>query len=102
METALLQRAVLSRVELEELRGPGRSAAALLRERNDQAGGEQLLAEVALVHFALQHGFVEMLELRERELRRQQLEADRLISHLAAQPLHRGGEDGRVIEGQPR
>ena len=45
------------------------------------------LRKLRLSSARLEHGFVEVLELRERELRRQQLEADRLVAHLAAQPL---------------
>src|SRR5690348_15876716 len=57
---------------------------ALRRLHN--ARDQQLLAEVALVQRAVQNGLVDLLQLAQRELRRQQLEANGRVLQLATQP----------------
>src|SRR4051812_7185540 len=68
---------------------------------DQQIHREDLLAEIALVDLALEHRLVELLQLGQRELRREQLEADGLVTHLSLQPLQRHTEDFFVIEGEP-
>ena len=67
---------------------------------DEQVHREDLLAEVALVERAFQDRLVQPLELREGELPREQLEADRLVADLPLQPPEGGGEDVGVVEGQ--
>ena len=67
-----------------------------------KAHGQDLAAEVPLIQRPLQDRLVKVLKLRERELRRQQLEADRLIADLALEPLQGHPQDLRVVEGQRR
>ena len=45
---------------------------------------------------------VHALQLRERELAREQLEANRLVADLAAQALERHLQDAPVVEGEGR
>ena len=47
-------------------------------ERDEQAEAQDLLSEIPFVQIVFKHCLVEVLELRERELGRQQLEANRL------------------------
>src|SRR3954465_11529154 len=56
---------------------------------DQQIHRENLLAKITLVDLALEHRLVELLQLGERELRREQLEADGLVTHLSLQPLKR-------------
>ena len=64
--------------------------------------GQDLAAKVPLVERPLQHGFIKVLELRERELGRQQLKTDRLVTHLALETLQRHAEYLAMVEGQRR
>jgi hypothetical protein len=68
---------------------------------DQQTRRQYLLAEVALVEFAFEHDFVQVLKLRESELLRQEFESDRLVAELPAQSLERDVQDLRVVEGQP-
>ena len=54
-----------------------------LVQLGEDAHLQNLLPEVPLIQRAVQHGLVQVLQLAERELRRQQFKADRLIPHLA-------------------
>src|SRR5688572_11100678 len=69
---------------------------------DEHAHRQDLLAEVPLVERAVEHGLVQPLKLREREARRQQLEADRLVADLAPQPAHRRVEHAGVVERERR
>src|ERR1035438_5935762 len=88
IESAFLELLVFVRVEAEQLRWPMTTGHLGLLQRHQQAKAQDLFAEVPLVQFISEHRFVEMLELRKRELGRQQLEPDRLVSPLA--PNRRG------------
>src|SRR3954471_15820577 len=59
---------------------------------------EYLFAEVAFVEFAIEDHFVNVLQLAQRELLRQELETDRLILHLGSHALVRCDEDSLVVE----
>src|SRR5579884_1793120 len=89
-----------ARVEAVELGGAVLAAHAGVRRRLHDAGEQQLLAEVALVEPAVEDRLVDVLQLAEGELGRQELEADGGVFQLAAQPLQRVGEDVRVVESQ--
>src|ERR1017187_10713198 len=67
-------------------------------ERNQQAETQNFFAEVALVQFGFENRLIKLLELRKRELGRQQLEPDGLIANLAFEPCLRGRENVGVIE----
>ena len=85
------QSLVFLRVEAEELRGAVGSGGGLFRERDEQIHRQDFFAEVAFVERGLQDGFVEVLELREGEFLREQLEADGLVTDFSAQARLRGG-----------
>jgi hypothetical protein len=67
---------------------------------DQQVHCQDLLPEVALVEAGAEDDLVEPLQLGQREPRRQQLEADRRVAGLAAQPLVRARDDVVVIERQ--
>src|SRR6266576_3388134 len=98
IESALFEFLVFVRVEAEQLRRAMTSSHLGLLQWNEQAEAEDFLAEIPLVQLGRQHCLVEMLELRECELRRQQLEPDGLVTHLAFEPGQRGRENIGVIE----
>ena len=102
VETRLRQAPVFALVEAVQPRGAVGDVLLHFVGLDQQIHGEHALAEVALVELALEHELVQVLELREREFLRQQLEADGLIAQLAAQPLERRLQDVRVIEREAR
>src|SRR5436190_12491372 len=89
IESAFLELLVLIRVEAEQLRRAMTSGHLGFLEWNEQTEAQNFLAEISLVQVGFEHRLVEMLELRQGKLRRQQLEADRLVTHLAFQPGQR-------------
>src|SRR5881396_2259288 len=99
-ESSPFQLLVFVRTKAEQLRRAMAAGHPGFLERDKQAEFQDFLAEVALVQLRFQHGLVKMLELRESELRRQQLEADRLITDFAFQPGQCGREDVSVVERQ--
>src|SRR5262249_22468772 len=102
VEAFLLELQVLLPIEPVELRGPVGDVLLHLVEIHEQIHGEDLLAEVALVERPLEDRLVDLLELRERELRGQELEPDGLVAHLSLEPRERSVRDLGVIEGQRR
>ena len=74
MEALLLQTVVLGRVKAEELGWTLSTGTVGLIEWEEQIEGHDLLPEVALIQLDSQHGFVQMLQLGQGELRWQQLE----------------------------
>src|SRR2546426_1118608 len=80
MESLPRQLPVLLLVEPVEARGSMGHVLLDLVQLLEHAHGQELLAEVPLVEARLEHGLVEVLELGERELGGQQLEADRLVA----------------------
>src|SRR5688572_12072936 len=95
VESTFLELLVFVRVEAEQLRRAMPSGHLRFLERNEQPKAQDFLAEVALVQFSAKHRLVEMLELRQREFRRQQLEADGLVAHLPFQSPEGSGENVR-------
>ena len=79
----------------------GRTAAGLdvLAGAFDEAGVFDQAAEVLLVEAHAGEGFDHPLELEQGEGGRQELEDDRAVLELAAQPAEGGGEDAPVVEG---
>ena len=69
-------------------------------ERHEQAEAQHFFAKIPLVQIGFQNRFVKMLEFGQGELWRQQLEPNRLVTHLALQPGQGHGQDLRVIERQ--
>ena len=67
-----------------------------------EAVGEDLAAEVALVERTLKDYFIDVLEGAQGKKRRQELEADGAVANLAAQALQGFLNDFEVIEGQRR
>src|SRR5215510_13687137 len=102
VEARLGEAPVLALVEAVKASGAVRDVSFQLVGFDEEVHCEHALAEVALVELALEHELVEMLKLRERELLRQQLEADGLIAQLAAQPRERRLQNLGVVEGEPR
>src|SRR5437016_1747250 len=100
IETALLQVLVFVRVEAEQLRWAMASSHLCFLERNEQAEAQDFFAEIPLVQLSLQHRLVEVLELRERELRWQQLEPDGLVTHLAFESGARSRQNVGVVESE--
>jgi len=68
----------------------------------EKAHRQRFAAEVAFVERPFDDRFVEMLQLRKCELRRQQFEADRLIADLPFEPFQRDVENLCMIEGERR
>src|SRR4051812_45873559 len=102
VEAGFRKAPVLALVESVQACGAVRDVAFHLVGLDEEVHCEHALAEVALVESALEHELVEVLQLRERELFRQQLEADRLIAQLAAQARERRLQNVGVIEGKAR
>src|SRR5262249_39273707 len=67
-----------------------------------EAHAEDLLSEVPLVELALEDALVHSLKLRQRELRGEQLEPDRLMTHFGPQALERTRNDRVVVERERR
>ena len=61
---------------------------------------QQLLAEVPLVDLVAQGGLVESLDVTQRELVGQQLEAERVVAEFSVEPLDGVGEDRVVVKRQ--
>lgn len=99
MKPALREPGVFFEVETEELSGAS-GAARRLFERGKQVESEGAFAEVAFVEFDAEHGFVEVLKLRESEFSRQQFKAHRLPAEFAAETRQSGVENCRVVEGE--
>src|SRR5262245_43164664 len=95
LEVESLSRQLLIALLVEAVEAGGAVGDALLDlvELFEEAHGEDLLAEVALVELLLEDDLVHALELRQRELGRQELEADGLVGELAAEAGERGAED---------
>src|SRR5450759_5808456 len=72
---------------------------AFLAGRLDDAAVDDPTPEVAAIDRETEHRLVHVLELSDRELRGQQLEADRGVPHLAAQAAHRVVDDLAMVEG---
>src|SRR5690349_5818001 len=85
-----------------EARGAMGDVGLDLVELLEQVHGQDAFSEVSLVELRAEHRLVEGLELRERELRRQELEADRAVADLAAQSFERHRDDAFVIESERR
>src|SRR5258708_229030 len=84
--------------EAEERRGP---AALLLRGvagRLDQGAVFAQPAEVLLMQVAARDRFDGPLQFGQRELRRHQLEDDRAVFELGAEPRDGGREDAAMVE----
>jgi hypothetical protein len=81
--------------------GTGPSLSPLVEGRED-VEQLQLAPEVAFVERAAEDGFVNALQLGERELPWEQLEADRRVLQLVAQALDRIPQDGIVVERERR
>src|ERR1051325_4976392 len=79
-----------------------RDCLLIFVERLEQLHAEDFLAEVPLIERLLEHGFIQALQFSERELLRQQLEAQRFIPNLRLQSSQTGLRDGFVIEGELR
>src|SRR6185437_5832218 len=102
MESALLKLFVFVRIEAEQLCRAMSPDHLCFFERNQQAEAQDLFAEIPLIQTSSKNGFVKMLKLGKRELWRQQLETDRLVTHLAFEPLKGGSQDVRVVEREFR
>src|SRR5437667_6120606 len=74
------------------------SDATVLARWLDDAPVDDLPPEVAAVDGEAEHRFVHVLELGDREFRRQQLEAERRVADLAPQAAHRVIDDLAVVE----
>src|SRR5262249_50695382 len=90
IKTLLLELFVFVSVEAEQLCRAMPPGHLSLLQGDEESEAQDLLAEVPLVHRGFEHCFVEVLKLRQRKLGRQQLEADRLVAHLALEPKQRG------------
>src|SRR4051794_33031861 len=99
---ALFELFVFVCVEPEQLSRTMATAGLHFLERNEQAKAQNLFSEVPFIQLCSQYRFVEMLELRQRELGGQQLEAYRLIAHLAFQASQSRRENFSVIECELR
>src|SRR6266478_2204572 len=84
--------------EAEQRRRPPPGRGRGLAGRLDQGRRLNQAAEVLLVQVAPRNRLHGALQLREGELARHQLEYDRTIFELGAQPRDGGGEDAAVIE----
>src|SRR5689334_19781005 len=102
IETGPGQPPVFPLVESIQARGTVRHVLLHLVGFNQEIHRQYALAEVPLVDLALEHQLVEVLQLRQREFPRQQLEADRLIAELSTQSLQSELQDLRVVEGEAR
>ena len=91
---------ILLAIETVEPRGPVGHVFLDLVQGDDEVHAQDLLAEIALVERRLQDRFVQPLQLRKGELRRQQFEANRLIAHLVFETLEGCRQDALVIERQ--
>src|SRR5262249_22866377 len=74
----------------------------LLFQRYEDAEPQNLFPKIPLIQARAEDGLIQMLELRERELRRQQFETDWLVTHLGLQPPQRHSEDLPMVERQAR
>src|SRR5450759_3561979 len=72
---------------------------AFLAGRLDDAAVDDPTPEIAAIDRETEHRLVHVLELGDRELRGQQLEADRGVPHLAAQAAHRVVDNLAMVEG---
>jgi hypothetical protein len=81
-----------------ELRGTPGAFANPFVERHQDAEQRHLAPEVSLVHRPPQNRLVHLLQLTQRELLRQELEAGGRVFELVHEPLQRIGEDPLVIE----
>ena len=79
-----------------------RHVRARFVEFDDLALRQNLFAEIALVHRALQDDLVNALQFRECEFLRQQFVSDCRPFDLVSQPQDRVIENPRVIESQLR
>src|SRR5690348_15400299 len=102
VEAGLRKAPILALVEAVQACSAVRDVAFDLVGLDEEVHCEHALAEVALVELALEHELVEVLKLRECELLRQQLEADRLIAQLAAQTRECRLQNVGVVEGEAR
>src|SRR6516162_611073 len=84
--------------EAEQRRRPPPGRGRGLAGRLDQGRRLNQAAEVLLVQVAPRDRLHGALQLREGELARHQLEYDRTVFELGAQPRDGGGEDAAVIE----
>ena len=100
MESLLLEVVVPDGVEAVELGGAVGSFAVGFVEGKEEIEAEDFFAEVALVQVGTEDGFVEGLELAERELGREELEADGFVAEFATQALEGGMKDLSVIKGE--
>ena len=66
----------------------------------DEPAIQHLAPEAVLVEGVAQDRLVDEAQVPQRERLRQQLEPDRRVVQLAADPLDRGGEDPVVVEGE--
>src|ERR1043165_9341341 len=109
LEALLEQPLVLAAVEAVQPRGAMSYTLLHLVGLDEEIHREDLLAEVSLVEVGAEDDLVQPLQLCEREPRRQELEADRGVAPLAAQPLVRAADDlvvverelGQVVEREP-
>src|SRR5258706_14464298 len=85
IESALLELLVFIRIKAEQLCRAMPAGHLGFVERHQQSEAQHFFAEVPLVQSGAQDRLVKMLQVGQRELRRQQLEADGLITHLALQ-----------------
>src|SRR5262245_55206282 len=88
-ETLLREPIVLASIEAIEPGGPVPHALLDLVGLDEQIHREDLLPEVPLVETGAEDDLVEPLQLGQRKARRQELEANRRVAHLAAQALVR-------------
>src|SRR3569833_536876 len=102
MESALLKYLVFVSIEAEQLCRAMATDHLRFFERNEQSKAHRFLAEIPLIQTGAENRFVKMLKPRERELRWQQLETDRLVTNFAFEPLKGGSQDLRVVEREFR
>src|SRR5581483_4473816 len=100
IKPATLQLVVVFGVKAEQL-GWAMAAEHLgLVQRDEEIEGEDFFAEVALVELGFEGGLVEMLELRQSELGRKQLEADGFVSDFSFEAGEGDGQDVGAVEGE--
>src|SRR5215831_20917433 len=100
IEAVLPEFLVFASVKSEQLGWSVPASHLRFPQGHEQSKAQHLLAEISLVERRSQNGFVQVLELGKRELRRQQLEPNRLVAHLALQPRQGGCQDFRMVESQ--
>src|SRR5207237_512335 len=88
--------------EAVQLGGAVRPLAARVGHRGQDADLLHLAAEVAAVQRPAQDRLKQRLQLAQRELVRQQLEAQGRLADPAAQVVQGGLQQRGVVEGQPR